>query len=98
MLFRSVMPVAWDFAAQAVEHPACIALGTEEDRSMVIVNSDDAEPLAREEDRYLGADQATRASYQNRWDGHLYKLYSTAPCSMAEILLPVQVAITRSEP
>jgi hypothetical protein len=45
---------------------------------MVIVNSGDAESLAREENRYLGTDQATRASYQNRRYGHLYKLYSTA--------------------
>src|ERR1017187_1434937 len=95
---QRLMPVAGDFAAQPVQHPARVALGTEEDRSMVIVNSGDAESLAREENRHLGTDQATRASYQNRWDGHLYKLYSTAPCSMAKILLPVQVAITRSEP
>jgi hypothetical protein len=58
--------VAGDFAAQPVQHPARIALGIEEDRSMVIVNPGNAKSLAREENRYLGPGQAARTGYPMR--------------------------------
>jgi len=45
--------IAGDFAAQPVEDPARIALGAEEDGAMVIVDSNNVETLAGEEDRDL---------------------------------------------
>jgi hypothetical protein len=47
--------VARNFALQPPENPTRIALGSEENRAMVAVNSMDLETLTGEEKRNLGA-------------------------------------------
>ena len=58
---EGLVAVAGDIAAEALQHPTGIALGTEEEGAVVAVDAGNFEPLAGEEDGDFRTDQSAGA-------------------------------------
>ena len=58
---ETVVFITLDLSLKPFENPRCIAFRTEEKRPVVVIDSDDMEPAASEEQRDFRPDQAARS-------------------------------------